>query len=64
MGQSVPSAHSARLHLAEGHKITRAMFEENFALKMEDPGFLDDISPLLSGDYVWVPGAEAPIVSA
>ena len=48
----------------EGHKITRAMFEENFALKMEDPDFLADISPLLSADYTWDPAADAPIVSS
>jgi hypothetical protein len=28
-----------------------AVFEENFALKMQDPEFLGDISPLLSADY-------------
>lgn len=48
----------------EGHKITRAMFEEHFALKMEDSDFLADISPLLSADYTWDPAAEAPIVSS
>jgi Nucleotidyl transferase AbiEii toxin, Type IV TA system len=48
----------------EGHSITRAMFEENFALKMQDPAFLADISPLLSPDYTWDPEAEAPIVSS
>lgn len=48
----------------EGHKITRAMFEENFALKMEDADFLADISPLLSAEYTWDPAAEAPIVSS
>lgn len=48
----------------EGHDITRAMFEENFALKMEDPDFLADVSPLLSADYTWAPSAEAPIVSS
>jgi len=48
----------------EGHKTTRAMFEENFALKMKDPDFLADISPLLSADYTWDPEAEAPIVSS
>ncbi|MBI4266382.1 MAG: nucleotidyl transferase AbiEii/AbiGii toxin family protein [Acidobacteria bacterium] len=48
----------------EGHKITRALFEENFALKMQDPAFLADISPLLSTDYKWDPEAEAPIVSS
>ena len=48
----------------EGHKITRAVFEENFALKMQDPEFLADISPLLSADHTWNPDAEAPIVSS
>lgn len=48
----------------EGHKITRALFEENFALKMQDPAFLADISPLLSAGYKWDPQAEAPIVSS
>lgn len=48
----------------EGHKITRALFEENFALKMQDPAFLADISPLLSAGYKWDPEAEAPIVSS
>ncbi|MGD0693945.1 MAG: nucleotidyl transferase AbiEii/AbiGii toxin family protein [Terriglobia bacterium] len=48
----------------EGHKITHALFEENFALKMQDPAFLADISPLLVDDYKWDPEAEAPIVSS
>jgi predicted nucleotidyltransferase component of viral defense system len=48
----------------EGHKITRAMFEDNFTLKMEDPDFLADINPLLSADYTWDPAGEASIVSS
>jgi predicted nucleotidyltransferase component of viral defense system len=48
----------------EGHKITRALFEENFALKMGDPAFLADISSLLSAGYKWDPEGEAPIVSS
>jgi predicted nucleotidyltransferase component of viral defense system len=48
----------------ESHTITRALFEENLALKMEDPAFLADISPLLSAGYKWDPEAEAPIVSS
>jgi predicted nucleotidyltransferase component of viral defense system len=48
----------------EGHKITRALFEENFALKMQDPAFLADISPLLSAGYTWNPEAEARVVSS
>ena len=48
----------------EGHKITRALFEENFALKMQNPAFLADISPLLSADSKWDPKTEAAIVSS
>src|SRR5262249_26961515 len=50
-----PDAHADRIVEAflkymehEGHAITRAQFEENFALKMRDPEFLSDISPLLA----------------
>lgn len=46
----------------EGHSITRAQFEENFALKMQDPAFLADISPLLAADFGWDPQAAAPVV--
>jgi hypothetical protein len=31
--------------------LTYPRCEENFALKMQDPDFLGDISPLLSADY-------------
>lgn len=48
----------------EGHKITRAQFEENLADKMQDPAFLADISPLLAADYKWEPEVEAAIVSS
>jgi len=48
----------------EGHTITRALFEKNLALKMHDPAFLADISPLLSADYEWDPQAEAPVVAS
>jgi predicted nucleotidyltransferase component of viral defense system len=48
----------------ENHRVTRALFEENLALKMEDPAFLADISPLLSAEYTWDPEAEAPVVSS
>jgi predicted nucleotidyltransferase component of viral defense system len=47
-----------------GHKITRALFEQNLAEKMRDPEFLADISPLLSADYKWDPEAEAPLISS
>ncbi len=48
----------------EGHKITRAQFGENFALKLRDPEFMADISPLLAPEYHWEPEAEASAVSA
>lgn len=48
----------------EGHTITRALFEKNLALKMRDPTFLADISPLLSAGYEWDPEAEAPVVAS
>lgn len=48
----------------EQHQITRALFEENLAEKLEDPTFLADISPLLSDGYKWDPEAEAPTVSS
>lgn len=48
----------------EGHKVTRAQFEENLAKKMHDPAFLADISPLLATDYEWNPEAEVSVVSS
>ncbi len=47
----------------EGQTITRAQFEENIALKMQDPAFLADISPLLAANHEWNPKDEAAIVS-
>jgi predicted nucleotidyltransferase component of viral defense system len=34
-------------------KVSRAMFEQNLKLKMEDPAFLRDIDPLLREDQPW-----------
>ena len=34
----------------EGRRVSRAEFEENLLLKLEDPRFLDDIGPLLAPD--------------
>jgi predicted nucleotidyltransferase component of viral defense system len=36
-----------------GHRISRAEFEENLALKMEDSRFLTDIPPLLAAGRQW-----------
>ncbi len=37
----------------EGHKITRAVFEENYAKKVADPDFLGDVAPLLTPGFEW-----------
>jgi len=48
----------------EGHLVTRALFEENLARKMEDATFVADISPLLSPGFMWAPKTEEPVVSS
>ncbi len=46
-----------------GHRITRALFERNLALKMDDPQFTADIGPLLAaGDNAWNMGTAAEAV--
>jgi hypothetical protein len=34
----------------ENHKVSRAEFEENLLQKLADPGFADDVRPLLIPD--------------
>lgn len=36
-----------------GHQVTRAMFEQNFLEKREDPQFTGDIRPLLTAAAAW-----------
>jgi len=48
----------------EGNSVTRAQFEENLALKLADPRFMADISPLLAPGYAWDPEGEAAVVSS
>lgn len=48
----------------EDHKITRAIFEENFLKKLDDPEFMADISPLLASGYEWDAEAAAPVVKS
>lgn len=48
----------------EGHSVTRAQFEENLTLKLRDPLFTADISPLLAADVTWDIEAAAPVVSS
>lgn len=45
-----------------GHHMTRAVFEENLAAKMEDTRFLTDIPPLLAAGQNWSPDEAATLV--
>ena len=47
-----------------GHKVTRAQFEKNIAVKLRDPTFTADIGPLLAAGYAWDIHAAAPVVSS
>lgn len=50
-------------YMAEGgHRVTRAAFEENLALKLEDQRFLSDIPPLLAAGHDWEPREAARLV--
>jgi predicted nucleotidyltransferase component of viral defense system len=46
----------------EGRRVSRAEFEENLLLKLEDPRFLDDIGPLLAPDCICDTGMAADCV--
>lgn len=48
----------------EGHKVTRAIFEENFLTKLDDPEFMTDIGPLLADGYEWDAETAASAVQA
>lgn len=37
----------------DGHRVTRAQFEENLSGKLQDPQFTGDIGPLLSDGFTW-----------
>lgn len=66
-GQAAPERIvNAFLHYMEheGHRITRAQFEETFSLKVRDAGFLADISPLLVAGHAWEPNEAARIVAS
>jgi predicted nucleotidyltransferase component of viral defense system len=52
----------ARYMAEGGHRVTRAVFEENLALKLEDQRFLTDISPLLAAGQHWNPAEAAALV--
>src|SRR5271163_4380378 len=46
-----------------GHRITRALFEQNMRQKLTDPQFTADISPLLATGYAWNIGGAAEVVA-
>ena len=46
----------------EGHRVTRAQFEQNLSGKLQDPRFTGDIGPLLAAGFQWDIGKAAPIV--
>ncbi len=48
----------------EGHRVTRAQFEQNIAGKLQDPQFATDIGPLLAAGFIWDMKAAAQIVSS
>jgi predicted nucleotidyltransferase component of viral defense system len=48
----------------DGHRVTRAQFERNFAAKLDDPEFAADIGPLLAAGINWDIKAAASIVSS
>lgn len=47
-----------------GHRVTRTLFEQNFAAKLRDPQFTADIGPLLAVAYEWDADAAAAAVSS
>lgn len=46
-----------------GHRVSRALFERNLALKMRDPEFTADIGPLLAAGFEWDIETAAPRVA-
>jgi predicted nucleotidyltransferase component of viral defense system len=48
----------------EGHRVTRAQFEQNLQAKLRDPQFGVDIGPLLTMDFVWDIETAARVVSS
>ena len=47
-----------------GHRVSRALFEKNLALKLSDPEFSADISPLLADGFFWDMESAAPRVAS
>ena len=46
----------------DGRTITRAQFEANVSIKLNDPQFIADISPLLAADHEWNAETSARVV--
>lgn len=47
---------------AEGHRVSRAEFEENLASKMADPRFTADVGLLLAPGVDWSPQNAAALI--
>jgi predicted nucleotidyltransferase component of viral defense system len=47
-----------------GHRVTRALFEQNFEAKLRDSQFNADIGPLLASAYKWDVTVAAAVVSS
>lgn len=52
----------ARYMAEGGHRVTRAAFQENLVVKLEDQRFLTDIPPLLAVDQKWNPAEAGALV--
>ena len=48
----------------QGHRVTRAQFEQNIAAKLRAPQFISDLSPLLAAGFAWDMQEDAEAVSA
>jgi hypothetical protein len=48
----------------DGLRVTRAQFEKNIAVKLDDPAFAADIGPLLAAGFIWDIKTAAPVVSS
>ena len=59
----IVAAFSEYMH-REGHRVTRAQFEENIAAKLRAPQFIADITPLLVSGLSWDMQTDAEAVSS
>ena len=48
----------------QGHRASRAQFEQNIAAKIRAPQFTADLTPLLAGGFLWDIEADCQAVSS